>query len=89
MKHDAGNDRQTARRTDSYCCRFLSYGNRFWQYEVITVCGLMTFAIVLLAMPALIVVAIAMLALLSVLCVPIIFVGWLIGEIMNNYAKRE
>ena len=50
----------------------------------VDMCGLLTLAMAVLLMPALIVAAIAMLGVLSVLCVPIIFVGWLIGNAVNK-----
>lgn len=44
-------------------------------------CGLITFLIVIMAFPLMVVFSIAMLLALAIVVSPFIFVGWLIGEL--------
>ena len=47
-------------------------------------CGLITFLIVIMAFPLMVVFSIAMLLALTIVVSPFIFVGWLIGELYKN-----
>lgn len=47
-------------------------------------CGLITFMIVIMAFPLMVVFSIAMLLALAIVVSPFIFAGWLIGELYKN-----
>lgn len=47
-------------------------------------CGLITFLIVIMAFPLMVVFSIAMLLALAIVVSPFIFAGWLIGELYKN-----
>ena len=47
-------------------------------------CGLITFLIVIMAFPLMVVFSIVMLLALAIVVSPFIFVGWLIGELYKN-----
>lgn len=47
-------------------------------------CGLITFLIVIMAFPLMVVFSIAMLIALAIVVSPFIFAGWLIGELYKN-----
>ena len=47
-------------------------------------CGLITFLIVIMAFPLMVVFSIAMLLAIAIVVSPFIFAGWLIGELYKN-----
>ena len=47
-------------------------------------CGLITFLIVIMAFPLMVVFSIAMLLAIAIVVLPFIFAGWLIGELYKN-----